>query len=488
MPVDTTQLSAAKRALLAQRLRGDHKPRTTIPPRPSKTSAPLSFSQQRLWFLTQLEPDHPFYNVPTALRLEGELNINACQQALNQLVNRHEILRTTFGTINEQPQQNIHSQMPLPIRRVDLSALSAADQERAVAQLAASDGAQAFDLRQGPLLRVTLIQLSSTESVLLLTLHHIISDAWSTGILVRELATLYTAAIQSKPLSLPKLPIQYADFAHWQRHQTDRLAPQLSYWQEQFAILPPMLALPTDRPRPAQQTYRGDRCTIELPETLTQALNHLAQETNCTLFMVLLASFQTLLHRYTHQVDVTVGTPIANRNQIEIEGLIGFFINTLVLRADLSGNPTFRQLLTQVRERTLGAYDHQDVPFEKLVDGLEVPRDLSHSPLFQVMLIVQNAPTASLQVPGLTLTPLNYESQTTKFDLTLICLEQERHLTTVTEFNTDLYEPATIQRMLSHWQTLLLGLTQNPHTPYWVSPSPTALNPNPTEKMEPNPG
>lgn len=470
MPVDTTQLSAAKRALLAQRLRGDRTPRTTIPQRPSKTSAPLSFSQQRLWFLTQLEPDHPFYNIPTALRLEGELNISALQGALNQLVDRHEILRTTFDTIDEQPQQTIHSQMPLPIGQVNLSALSATAQEQAVEQLAVSEGAQAFNLSQGPLLRITLIQLSATESVLLLTLHHIISDAWSMGIFVRELATLYTAAIQSQPLSLAKLPIQYADFAHWQRHQTDRLAPQLRYWQEQFAILPPVLALPTDHPRPAQQTYRGDRCTIELPETLTQALNHLAQETDCTLFMVLLASFQTLLHRYTHQSDLTVGTPIANRNQIEIEGLIGFFINTLALRADLSGHPTFRQLLAQVRKRTIGAYEHQDVSFEKLVDELEVPRDLSHSPLFQVMLIVQNAPTASLQVPGLTLTPLNYETQTTKFDLTLICIEQERHLTTVMEFNTDLYEPATIQRMLSHWQTLLLGLTQNPQTPIGFLP------------------
>ncbi|PZD72647.1 Linear gramicidin synthase subunit D [Acaryochloris thomasi RCC1774] len=487
MPANTAQLSAAKRALLAKRLRGERKPRAIIPQRPSKTSAPLSFSQQRLWFLTQLEPNHPFYNIPTALRLEGDLDIDAFQQALNQMVDRHEILRTTFATVDEQPQQIIHPHLNndfkgvalappapqlwgestarwdcFPIEQINLSKLSQAGQEQEIERLAILDGAKAFDLSKGPLLRVTLIGLSAAESVLLFTLHHIISDAWSTGIFVRELALLYTSALQSKPVALPPLPMQYADFAHWQRHQTKRLETQLDYWRQQFETLPPVLALATDRPRPAQQTYQGDCCTIELPEPLTAALEQLAQETDCTLFMVLLASFQVLLHRYTHQSDITVGTPIANRNQIEIEGLIGFFLNTLALRADLSGNPTFKELLEQVRERTLGAYGHQDLPFEKLIDELDVLRNLSHSPLFQVMLILQNVPTTSLTVPGLTLTPLRYDTHTTKFDLTLICIEQNNGLTALMEFSTDLYSSATIKRMLAHWHTLLEGIVEHP--------------------------
>ncbi|MEO0373920.1 MAG: amino acid adenylation domain-containing protein, partial [Cyanobacteria bacterium P01_A01_bin.17] len=487
MPANTPQLSAAKRALLTKRLQGERKPRAIIPQRPLKTSAPLSFSQQRLWFLTQLEPDHPFYNIPTALRLEGDLDIDAFQQALNQIVDRHEILRTTFATVNEQPQQIIHPHLNndfkgvalappdpqfwgesterldcFPIEQINLSELSQADQEQEIERLAVLDGAKAFDLSSGPLLRVTLIGLSATKSVLLFTLHHIISDAWSTGIFVRELALLYTSTLQSKPVALPPPTIQYADFAHWQRHQTERLETQLDYWRQQFETLPPILALATDRPRPAQQTYQGDRCTIELPESLTAALKQLAQGTDCTLFMVLLASFQVLLHRYTHQSDITVGTPIANRNQIEIEGLIGFFLNTLALRADLSGNPTFKELLEQVRERTLGAYGHQDLPFEKLIDELDVPRNLSHSPLFQVMLILQNVPTTDLTVPGLTLTPLRYDTHTTKFDLTLICIEQNNGLTALMEFSTDLYNPDTIKRMLAHWYRLLEGIVELP--------------------------
>lgn len=459
------KLSPAKQALLAQRLKGKATPRITIPRRDPKGPIPLSFAQQRLWFLAQLEPDNPFYNIPTALRLEGDLDIGAFQQALDQLVQRHETLRTTFTTIDEQPQQIIHHHIAISIEQVDLSALPANKQDQEVERVAMAAATQPFDLTQGPLLRIKLLQLAPSQSVLLITLHHIISDAWSTGILIRELAYFYQAVLQSKPAHLPELPIQYADFSHWQRQQTDRLEQQLNYWQQQFATLPPVLALPTDRPRPAVQTYRGDRCTIELSTVLTAQLKQLAQDTDSTLFMVLLASFQVLLHRYTHQTDITIGTPIANRNQTAIEGLIGFFINSLALRADLSDNPTFRQLLAQVRERTLGAYAHQDLPFEKLVDALDVPRDLSYSPLFQVMLILQNAPTTALNVPGLTLTPLQFNAQITKLDLTLICIEQAEGLTAVMEFNTDLFDAVTIERMMAHWQTLLNGLITEPHTP-----------------------
>lgn len=459
------KLSPAKQALLAQRLKGKAAPRITIPKRDSNVPIPLSFAQQRLWFLTQLEPDNPFYNNPTALRLEGDLDISAFQQAVDQLVQRHETLRTTFTTIDEQPQQIIHPQVAIPIEQVDLSALPSNKKDQEVERVAIATATQPFDLSQGPLLRIKLLRLSPSQSVLLVTLHHIIFDAWSTGIFIRELAYFYRKALQSEPVNLPELPIQYADFSHWQRQQTDRLEQQLHYWQQQFATLPPVLALPTDRPRPAVQTYRGDRCTIELSKVLTQNLKQLAQDTDSTLFMVLLASFQVLLHRYTHQTDITVGTPIANRNQTAIEGLIGFFINSLAMRADLSGNPTFKQLLVQVRERTLGAYAHQDLPFEKLVDALDMPRDLSYSPLFQVMLILQNAPTTALDIPGLTLTPLHYNAQITKLDLTLMCIEQDDGLTAVMEFNTDLFDAVTIERMMAHWQTLLQGLITAPNTP-----------------------
>lgn len=474
------KLSPAKQALLAKRLQGKAAPRITIPRRDPAAAIPLSFAQQRLWFLVQLEPDNPFYNIPTALRLEGDLELEAFQQAIDQLVQRHETLRTTFTTLDEQPQQIVHSRMVIPIEQVDLSGLPT-EQDQEVERLAIADATQPFNLTQGPLLRIQLLRLAPSQSVLLINLHHIISDAWSTGIFVRELAYFYRAARQAEPATLPELPIQYADFAHWQRQQTARLDQQLSYWQQQFTTLPPVLALPTDRPRPAVQTYRGDRCALELSEPLTTSLKQLAQATDSTLFMVLLASFQILLHRYTHQTDITVGTPIANRNQTEIEGLIGFFINSLPLRADLSGNPTVKQLLAQIRERTLGAYAHQDLPFEKLVDALDIPRDLSRSPLYQVMLILQNAPNVSLDVPGLTLIPLHYGTQTTKLDLTLICLEQGPRLTAVMEFNPDLFDAATIEGMLTHWQTLLQGLTTAPTTPIdalplWATALPPELH------------
>ncbi|MEO0948460.1 MAG: condensation domain-containing protein, partial [Cyanobacteria bacterium J06641_5] len=352
MQTDPKKLSAAKQALLAKRLRGvGKKTQPTIPRRAPAVTVPLSFSQQRLWFLSQLEPDNPFYNIPTALRLTGNLDLAAFQQALDNIIHRHEILRTGFKTIDEKPQQIICDRLDLVIERVDLSAQT--DREVEVQRLAKAEGKQPFDLERSPLLRVKLLKLSAQESVLLFTLHHIISDAWSTGIFVRELTYFYSAAVRSEAVNLPELPIQYADFAIWQRQQNNRLERQLEYWQQQFKTIPPVLALPTDRPRPAIQTYNGDRCIIELPEPLTASLKQLGKATDCTLFMVLLASFQVLLHRYSSQTDFAIGTPIANRNQTQTEGLIGVFINTLALRSDLSGNPTVAELLGRVRDRTL---------------------------------------------------------------------------------------------------------------------------------------
>jgi len=463
MPTDPTKLSAAKRALLAKRLRGaGKKAQPIIPRRDSAATVPLSFSQQRLWFLSQLEPDNPFYNIPTALRSTGDLDLDAFQQALDKIIYRHEILRTVFKIIDGQPQQIICDRLDLVIEQIDLSART--DLETEIQRLARCESQNPFDLECGPLLRIKLLKLSARESILLFTLHHIISDAWSTGIFVRELTYFYRTAVRSIPDNLPELPIQYADFAIWQRQQSDRLERQLKYWRQQFTTIPPVLALPTDRPRPAVQTYNGDRFIIELPESLTVSLKQLGKATDCTLFMVLLANFQALLHRYSNQTDFAIGTPIANRNQTQTEGLIGAFINATALRSDLSGSPTVVELLGRVRDRTLGAYAHQDLPFERIIDELEIPRDLSHSPLFQVMFVLQNTPTATLQVPGLTITPLILGSQTTKFDLTLICTEGERGLTSAMEFNTDLYDRATIERMLDHWQVLLSGMVAAPET------------------------
>ena len=331
-------------------------------------------------------------------------------------------------------------------------------------RLAAEEFRRPFDLAHGPLLRVNLLRLGDKEHILLLTLHHIISDGWSMGILVQEMATLYEAFSHGTVPSLPELPIQYADFAEWQREwlQGEVLESQISYWKEQLGGNLPIVELPTDHPRPAVQTYRGKRKSRVLRKTLHEALKALSQREGVTLFMTLLAAFQTLLHRYTGQDDIIVGSATANRNRLEIEGLIGFFVNTLVLRTDLSGNPTFRELLKRVREVALGAYAHQDLPFDKLVEELQVPRDLSYNPLFQVMFVLQNAPMEPLQLSGLTLSPLEAETDTAKFDLTLELTEGPEGLTSSIEYNTDLFDSDTIERMVGHFQTLLQGIVANP--------------------------
>ncbi|MEM9486819.1 MAG: amino acid adenylation domain-containing protein, partial [Cyanobacteria bacterium P01_F01_bin.116] len=462
-----SKLSAAKRALLAQRLKGKTKAATpAIPRRPADAVVPLSFSQQRLWFLYQFEPDNPFYNVPFGLHLKGTLDIAALKQVVQAITQRHEILRTTFadGT-GEQTQQIIHPKSSTTLQQIDLSAFG--EQAWTEAKRMAQKEAQApFNLHQGPLLRVTLLTLADQEFVLLVTLHHIISDVWSTGVLVREMATLYHAFSQGKEHTLMPLPIQYADFTLWQRQrlQGERLEKQIRYWQQQFATLPPVLQLPTDRPRPAVQTFHGNHRDFFLSTELTTGLKDLSQAADATLFMTLLAAFKVLLYRYTGQSDITVGSPIANRNEAAIEGLIGLFMNTLALRTQLGDNPTFRDLLSQVREVALGAYNHQDLPFEKLIEVLKLPRNLSHPPLFQVMVILQNAPSPTLQLPGLTLSGLNLVNTTAKFDLTLIVTEIEDRLQCILEYNTDLFEATTIDRLASHFQTLLMGIVANPDT------------------------
>ncbi|HEY9858880.1 MAG TPA: amino acid adenylation domain-containing protein, partial [Candidatus Obscuribacterales bacterium] len=445
-----------------------------LKPLPRDQALPLSFAQQRLWFLDQLVPENPFYNMPAAVRLSGHLHLRALEQAFAEIVQRHETLRTRFSKVDGQPTQIIAPALPLSIPVTDLQGLTSSAQEVAVRQIATEAAHSPFDLTVSPLLRVRLLQLEATEYLLLLNLHHIISDGWSLGVLMRELGALYTAFAEEKSSPLPELPIQYADFAHWQRQwlQGEVLESQLSYWRQQLQDLP-ALNLPIDHPRPATQSYKGAIAPLALSPQLTQALEELSQEAGTTLFMTLLAAFQTLLFRYTGQTDVAVGSPIANRNRSEIEGLIGFFVNSLVLRTDLSGNPTFRELLERSREVALAAYAQQDVPFEKLVEELHPERDLSRNPLFQVAFALQNAPMTPLDLPGLTLSPWKLDVGTARFDLEFHIWEQAEGLSGLWDipkeglsgfvaYSTELFEPATITRMIGHFQTLLEGIVANP--------------------------
>jgi amino acid adenylation domain-containing protein len=435
------------------------------PIRPVKRQGnlPLSFAQQRLWFLAQLEPESPFYNTPTAVRLQGQLNVEALQQSFNEIVSRHEALRTNFQTREGQAVAIISEEKPLTLTIFDISELPANQQQAEIKQQAAQETQQPFDISSDLLLRVKLLRLSEQEHILLLTMHHIVSDGWSIGVLVEELATLYQAFCEGQPSLLPRLPIQYVDFAAWQRQwlQGEVLETQISYWLEQLENAPKVLELPTDYPRPAIQTYRGATYSFELSKELSASLNKLSQQQGSTLFMTLLAGFQILLWRYTGQQDIVVGSPIANRNWAEIEGLIGFFVNTLVLRTNLAGNPSFEELLKRVREVALGAYAHQDLPFESLVEQLQPQRDLSHTPLFQVMFVLQNTPMSALELPGLTLTPLESDNDSAKFDLSLYMTETESGLVGSFEYNTDLFAQSSIQRMAGHLQTLFEGIIAN---------------------------
>ncbi|MHC5762850.1 non-ribosomal peptide synthetase [Nostoc sp.] len=438
---------------------------------------PASFAQQRLWFLDQLISGNGIYNVPTVIRLTGSLKLAALEQTFNEIVSRHETLRTTFIVSDGQPLQAIAPSLTTPLSVLDLQRSPNDEQEVKAKCIITAEIEHPFDLSSGPLLRVILLVLSETEHILLLNMHHIICDDWSMGVLIRELGTLYAAFAQNQPSPLLELPLQYADFAHWQREwlQGEVLQTQLTYWREQLKGIS-ILHLPTDKPRPAIQSYQGATQFLELPLKLIDALEKLSQQEGVTLFMTLVAAFQTLLYRYTHQEDIALGSPIANRNRSEIEGIIGFFVNSLVLRSNLSENPTFRQLLGRVREVTLGAYSHQDLPFEKLVEELHPERNLSHHPLFQVVFGFQNAPMSALELPGLVPSFMNIDLKKTRFDLELHlwkCSEDFRSLwggnweyseglRGVMVYNTDLFDKATISRMVEHFKTLLSAIVVNP--------------------------
>jgi amino acid adenylation domain-containing protein len=430
-------------------------------------TAPLSFAQQRLWFLDQMEPGRATYNVPVSIRLSGRLNVDALGQSIDEIVRRHEVLRTTFATEDGQPVQVIAPAARVEVKWITLEDIPDAEKDSHIFRLATEHAQRPFDLTAGPLVQTALLRVAEEEHVLLITLHHVAADGWSTGIFIRELAALYEAFSFGKPSPLAEPAVQYADFAMWQRLwlQGGALETQLAYWRRQLSGATGILDLPTDRSRPAVQTYAGSRYSFALSKELADEVDATSRREGVTVFMLLLAAFKALLYRYTGQQDVIVGSPVAGRSRAEIEGLIGFFVNTLVLRTDFSNNPRFRGLLQRVREVCLAAYAHQDLPFEKLIEELQPQRDLSHKPLFQVMFALLNAPMPDVNLPGLTLSLLEIDSETAKFDLSLELVESKQQFTGWLEYNTDLFDAATIQRLASHFHTLLESLIEDPNRP-----------------------
>jgi amino acid adenylation domain-containing protein len=419
------------------------------------TEFPLSYAQERLWFLDQMEGESSAtYNIATAVRLHGALYVTALKRSLDEVYERHSSLRTSFRTIDGEAVQHIALPQSLNMPLVDLSALTEAEREAEARRLATEEARQPFNLAQGPMLRAALIRLNDAEHVLLVTMHHIVSDGWSMGVLVREVAALYEAFSKGKSSPLPELPVQYADYAVWQREwlQGEVLETELAYWRKQLGGAAQVLELPTDRPRPPVQSFRGAAEPVIISAKVSESLKQLSRREGVTMFMLLLAAWQVLLWRYTREEEIVVGTPVAGRNRAEVEHLIGFFVNTLVLRADLSGNPKFLGALRRVQEMVIGAFAHQDVPFEKLVEELQPERSLSHTPLFQVMFALQNAPAADVNLHGLTLSPLDVDAGTAKVDLALTLFETDDGIMGSLSYATDLYEARTIRRIASHFK------------------------------------
>jgi amino acid adenylation domain-containing protein len=460
-----TGLSVEKRQLLERYLKtaGLNLSRTVILPQSRETNKfPLSFAQQRLWFLDQLEPNSAVYNIPDMQQFSGPLNLAALERSMSELIRRHESLRTTFQSIDGEPVQVIAEAQPRKIEVIDLSHLPQGEREAEAQRMARDEGEVPFDLSRGPLFRFRLVKLEEEEHLLLLTMHHIIADGWSLGVLGRELSALYQAFSMDQSSPLEELTIQYADFAVWQRQwlQGETLEKQLAYWREKLGGELPVLDLLTDRPRPPVQTYRGSAEERILSAEVTERLKQVSTENGATLFMTLLAAFNVVLWRYTRQQDILIGSPIANRNRTEIEGIIGFFVNTLVLRSTVNPEMSFREFLAQVRETTLGAYGHQDVPFERLVEELQPERTLNRPPLFQVMLTLQT--WEEMHLDGLEMTSMNTKREVTKFDLSLFLSETEIGLYSWGAYNTDLFDGSTIARLLKHFHTLLEEIAANP--------------------------
>ena len=459
-------LNPAQLEILARRLkqkRGEVAMPQSIPRRAPDVLPPLSFAQQRMWFLDQLEAG-PLYNIAVAVRLIGKLNIVALEQAIGEIIMRHEVLRTTFQVTAGTPWQKIITTQALPLRVINLQDLPANEREAEARRFATEEARDPFDLERGPLLRVVVLQLAEAENVMLLTMHHIISDGWSSSVFFKEVAMLYQAFVSRQPSPLPPLPIQYADFAVWQRERLsgEVMEEHLAYWKRQLDEIPPVLELPADRSRPAAQTHRGAVHYFKLSPALSDALKLLSKTEATTLFVILLSAFKVLLSRYTDQKDIVVGSPVANRNHIETEPLIGLFINTLVLRSDMSGNPRFRELLKRVREVVLRGHEYQELPFERLVTELQTERSLSHAPLFQAEFFLDNRGHGVTEVAGLQLQPMKTESGMAKFDLTLAMEDAGSLIAGRLEYSADLFEKNTIVRMAQHFENLLEGVAANP--------------------------
>ncbi|HEX5601381.1 MAG TPA: amino acid adenylation domain-containing protein, partial [Pyrinomonadaceae bacterium] len=427
-------------------------------------SLPLSFAQQRLWFINQMEPDSTVYNIPLAKRLVGSLDVSVLERALTELLRRHESLRTTFPIIDGEARQVIAAAAPLRLTITDLG--DQPDVEAAAQQLVNEEAQQPFDLANGPLFRARLLRLDRQQHVLLFNLHHIVSDGWSMDLLFKELSLLHNAYERGEQSPLAEPEVQYADYAVWQREWLSGavLENQLAYWKQQLSETE-VLELPTDRPRPAMQSFKGSTESFRLPESLSRQLKELSQREGATLFMTLLAAFQILLSRYSGQQDVLVGTPILGRNRKEMEGVVGFFVNTLAIRANLDGAPTFREMLAQVKQTCLAAYAHQDIPFDRLVEELRPARSLSHQPLFQVLFQLQNGRRDRLSIDGLSIKSMKPQGETTKCDLMLALLDNDQELLGSIQYSTDLFDLETIQRMIGHFQNLLESAVADPAQP-----------------------
>lgn len=466
------KLSPEKRELLLKKLReqqgatkdSQQSQHFAIPKVPRDHDLPMSFAQERLWLDKQLKPESTAYTIANAVTLSGHLDYAAFERSLQEIIRRHEILRTTFAMQAGQPVQVIAESVEIPVEMIPADHLSSSEKTAEIERILAEERGFVFDLTTGPLLRFRVLKLNATEHVFFLTMHHIITDKWAMSIFIREMAALYGAFTQGAPSPLPELPVQYADFALWERRNlTDEVAEtQLSYWKQQLAGIPPVLTLPTDRPRFAVQAYKGAVEHFALDAELTTGLKALSRDTGATLFMTVLAAFALLLSRHSGQDDIVIGSPIATRRQRELESLLGFFLNNLLFRIHLHDTLSFRELLQKVKQTALDAYAHQDIPFERLVHALQPVRTSGVTPLFQVMFVLENVPMESLQLPGLTLTPLEIESMTADYDFVLSLAENDQQLTSKFVYNADLFEATTVRRLIGHFQTLLREIAAHP--------------------------
>ncbi|MGZ9163886.1 MAG: non-ribosomal peptide synthetase, partial [Anaerolineales bacterium] len=463
------KFSNAKRALLERRLRGQsqgHNQVESIPVSKGTDPIPLSFAQERLWFLHQLDPQGSAYNMYEVVRIQGVLDKAVLTESFKTLIRRHQVLRTSFVVEGDRPWQNVAPDVHFEVPEFELRPFPIDALEREVQGLVKTEIRRPFDLAQSPLLRASLIRQAEDDHILVVTVHHIIFDEWSNELFWHELSVIYRALSVGELPALPELPVQYTDFTLWQKHQLEtQMADQLVYWRQKLSGELPLIQLPIDRPRPAQQTFRGALKWRQLPSQLCQQLRSLNQELGTTMFMTLLAAFQLLLSRYTSQSDILIGTPIANRSRPETKGLIGLFLNTLVLRADLGEDMPFIEFASRTRKASLEAFAHQDLPFEKLVDELHPQRDKSHNPIFQVMFVHQKSALAELDLPGLVTSPVSLDSGVAKFDLTLFAQESNGALSAGLEYNIDLFDDGTADRILGHYQTLLESIVKDPQQP-----------------------